>query len=105
MVNPAKCNVGACATFHVKQDTWALSDEIENDPQPLLAGHEMIITGYDDIAVAVDNNGQKHQGLFVLRNSWGAQVGNKGDFYMTYDYFAKYAMDANSLFFAQSEVK
>ena len=47
----------------------------------------MIIVGYDDDAVAVDQQGRKYQGLFTLRNSWGQSIGDKGNFYMSYDYF------------------
>ena len=68
-------------------DTWVVTPEIIKGLENVEAGHEMIITGYDDTAVAIDDKGQKHQGLLKIRNSWGRLVGDAGEFYMTYDYF------------------
>lgn len=39
-------------------------------------GHGVVITGYDD-----------QRQIFKVRNSWGAEFGAEGDYYMTYDYF------------------
>lgn len=80
---------GAVGKHHAGNDTWVLTPEIIEDAQSAsdLPGHEMVITGYDDEAVAIDSNGHKHKGLFTLRNSWGTNLGDKGDFYMSYDYF------------------
>ena len=91
------CSAGACATYHQTDDTWALTDAIKRDEHPQYGGHEMIMTGYDDRAVAVDNVGSKHRGLLFLRNSWGAQYGDHGDFYMTYDFFKHYVMNVEVL--------
>src|SRR5690606_15649749 len=78
------CFVGACAKYHKKNDTWALTDAINYDIlMPQLDGHEMVITGYDDNAVVTDNEGSMHRGILTLRNSWGAEVGDEGNFYMT----------------------
>lgn len=73
----------------VSYDSWVLTPEIARDVylRPNFGGHEMIITGYDDDAVATDEQGNEHRGLLTLRNSWGNSVGNKGNFYMSYDYF------------------
>lgn len=87
------CTVGACATHNKRNDTWALTSEVDN-PSNQQGGHEMVITGYDDTATAVDHDGKIHRGLFTLRNSWGASVGDNGNFYMTYDYFKKFAGEA-----------
>lgn len=81
------CSVGACAKHHVKNDTWVLTREIINSQNTIYGGHEMVITGYDDNAVAIDNNGVKHTGLLMLRNSWGEEAGDHGDYYMSYDFF------------------
>lgn len=91
------CSVGACGT-HVNQfDTWVLSKEILKDKNMSLGGHEMVITGYDDKAVATDVDGKTHKGLFTLRNSWGTDVGNQGDYYMSYDFFAFFVMEVDKV--------
>ncbi len=81
--------VGAVGSHHEKYDTWVLTPEIAQDinDQAQFAGHAMIITGYDDDAIAQDNKGRTYRGLLTLRNSWGANIGDQGNFYMTYDYF------------------
>jgi C1A family cysteine protease len=96
LVLAKNCNVGACATYHARHDTWVVSSEIEN-PLNSTGGHEMVVTGYDDNAVAIDNNGISHRGLLTLRNSWGENVGDHGNFYMSYDYFVKYAGEAQEI--------
>lgn len=88
------CSAGACAKHHKTDDTWALTKAIKNDPHPTFGGHEMIITGYDDNAIATDNEGAKHKGLFTLRNSWSSAVGDNGNYYMTYEFFKQYVMEA-----------
>lgn len=90
------CPAGACASFHAKHDTWALTKELELPPYTT-GGHEMVITGYDDNAVAYDNQGIAHKGLLTLRNSWGADVGDHGDFYMSYDYFKKFVGEVQEI--------
>lgn len=87
------CHAGLCAKYKANSDTWALTDAMKNDPNPTIAGHEMIITGYDDNAIAIDNKGVKHKGILILRNSWGDDVGDRGTFYMTYDYFKEFVID------------
>lgn len=81
--------IGAVGTHKAAQDSWVLTPEIALDIllNPSFAGHQMVITGYDDNAVAVDNRGHEHHGLLTLRNSWGDKIGDQGDFYMSYDYF------------------
>lgn len=87
---------GACASYHTNQDTWALTSDL-NSPLLFTGGHEMVIMGYDDNAEAIDHNGGRHKGLFILRNSWGDNVGDHGNFYMTYDYFKKFADEAQEI--------
>ena len=81
-------NSGATGTYHYTDDTWVLTHEIAQDllHSKKIAGHAMVITGYDDLAVVKDHAGHRHQGLFTLRNSWSAWVGDWGNFYMSYDY-------------------
>lgn len=78
--------VGRHKTWIFK-DTWLLTPDILKGVDKIDSSHVMIITGYDDNAVAVDNKGKKHKGLLTLRNSWGRWAGNYGEFYMSYDYF------------------
>lgn len=80
---------GAAGTHMTNFDTWVLTPEIARNIylRPLFGGHEMIITGYDDDAVAIDDQGRQYKGLFTLRNSSGEHLENKGDVYMSYDYF------------------
>lgn len=92
--------VGALGKYHVGHDTWVLTPEIAadiQDPKADFAGHEMIITGYDDTAVAVDAKGRSHRGLLTLRNSWGMNVGDQGNFYMSYDYFKALVMEVQRI--------
>lgn len=91
------CSVGACASYHKNYDTWALSKEIIDDNNPDFGGHEMMIIGYDDKAVAKDKDGTTHKGLLKLRNSWGNSVGDNGDYYMSYDFFKKYALEVQKI--------
>jgi len=92
------CFAGACAQRNKPSDTWALTDDINYDIfMPQLEGHEMVITGYDDNATVTDNEGKMHQGLFILRNSWGSDVGDGGNFYMTYDFFKKFVFEVQEI--------
>ena len=84
---------GATGTYHVPDDTWLYSSEIEASIDKKMAGHEMIVTGYDDRAIAYDRQGHAHRGLFTLRNSWGP-VADNGDFYMSYDFFDGMVLEA-----------
>lgn len=90
------CSAGACASYHATQDTWALTKELETPPYGM-GGHEMVIFGYDDKAVAIDQEGKRHQGLLMLRNSWGEEVGDNGNYYMTYDYFKKFVGEVQEI--------
>lgn len=91
MILPSNhCHHGACARYHKEGDTWALTEAIKHDTNPRFGGHEMNIMGYDDDAVAIDNEGRQHKGLLIIRNSWGADAGDNGDFYIAYDFFKQY---------------
>ncbi len=91
------CGVGACARFHADNDTWALTHAIVQDQNHNFASHQMIIIGYNDDAVAVDNEGYSHQGLLTLRNSWGVDAGDQGNYYMTYDFFKAFVIDIQKI--------
>lgn len=90
---------GAVGHYQAENDTWLLTDQILEDVKrgTSFGGHEMIITGYDDDAVVMDNQGQAHHGLLKLRNSWGSDIGDKGDFYMSYDYFKGLVIEAQRI--------
>ncbi len=69
-------------------NVWSLGDDVEacrrngqySGKPCRLATHEMIAFGY------IDHPSDPDQGLFVLRNSWGQDLGDNGNFYMTYGY-------------------
>lgn len=91
------CSAGACASYHANEDTWALTKEIITDNNPTFGGHEMIIVGYDDQAIAIDHEGKKHQGLLILRNSWGNNAGDHGTYYMSYDFFKHFVFEVQQI--------
>lgn len=91
------CEVGACARYHVNNDTWALTNAIMQDQKHNYGGHEMIIIGYNDDAIAIDNEGKSHQGLLILRNSWGSEAGDQGNYYMTYDFFKQFVLEVQKI--------
>lgn len=91
--------VGAQGTHNANNDSWVLTQEaIDNiKNQDDYVGHALLITGYDDDAQALDVSGRSHKGLLTLRNSWGNDIGDKGDFYMSYDYFKTLVIEAERL--------
>lgn len=96
--------VGALGSYHSKYDSWVLTSEIENDAinGVIDAGHQMIITGYDDNAVVKDIFGHESKGLLTLRNSWGSRAGDGGNYYMSYDYFKMLADEVQLIKDSQS---
>lgn len=88
--------VGAQGTYKEKNDTWMLTpsmlDSLKNNPET--AGHAILVTGFDDNAIVTDENGYVQRGVVYLRNSWGENIGDKGDFYMTYSYFKALTVEA-----------
>lgn len=91
--------VGAQGTYKFKNDAWVLTPEMISNinNQQEYVGHALLITGYNDKAVAIDSDGQEHRGLLTLRNSWGSNIGDNGDFYMSYDYFKALVIEAQRL--------
>ncbi|EKD70548.1 MAG: cysteine protease [uncultured bacterium] len=97
LIIPSNCHAGACATHNKPGDTWALTKGLDNPPYEV-GGHEMVIFGYDDNAVAYEPTSSiPHKGLLFLRNSWGNDVGDNGNYYMTYDFFMKYANEVQAI--------
>jgi C1A family cysteine protease len=58
--------------------------------ETLLGGHCTLTFGYDDAHVNLD----KTRGALHKRNSWGADWGQKGDFWLPYSYVAPHLSDA-----------
>lgn len=88
-------HAGAVGSNHVANDTWMLTPEIVLDAMNgrISAGHELVITGYDDDLEVADENGNMNRGVFTLRNSWSKLAGDQGDFYVTYDYIKFLSME------------
>ena len=89
-------HAGALGTNQKGFDTWVLTPEIIKNAKngKIQAGHEMIIIGYDDKAVVRTKNGKISKGVFILRNSWGKEVGDGGNFYISYGYFKALSNEA-----------
>ena len=81
-------DAGAVGTNHAFNDTWMLTPEIITDAMngAIYAGHELVITGYNDDVEVTDDSGHVNKGVFTLRNSWSTLAGDHGDYYVTYDY-------------------
>lgn len=92
-------NMGAFGTHHVSNDTWVMTSQTAEDfnDEDQFGLHELIVTGYDDDAIATDATGRISRGLVTLRNSWSDQVGDQGDFYMSYNYFKAFLMEAQHI--------
>lgn len=82
-------HVGAVGSYHKRHDTWMLTPAIEEDARNdrIDAGHEMIIIGYNDNVTVTAPSGHTNKGVLILRNSWGNEAGDNGNYYMSYDYF------------------
>ena len=50
--------------------------------EKVLGGHAVMLCGYDDKTE-----------MFIVRNSWGSEWGDKGYFYMPYEFIKQYASD------------
>ncbi len=82
-------DAGAVGQYKKPNDTWMLTPEIITDLVygNIKAGHELVITGYDDNALVYDEKGHENAGLFTLRNSWSSQAGDNGNYYLSYEHF------------------
>jgi C1A family cysteine protease len=56
--------------------------------EQLQGGHAVALVGYDDSKVITAADGAASKGAFLVRNSWGANWGLSGYFWMAYDYVA-----------------
>jgi len=96
LLDDSQIGVGAVGSYKAANDSWILTPIIEKHAKEgsIRAGHAMVITGYDDNAVVTDSDGKEHKGLFTLRNSWGEEAGDQGNYYMSYDYFKMFLLEA-----------
>lgn len=99
ILDPYVGQAGAVGEYKdISQDTWVMTDKIKHDiALGAMAGHEIIIDGYDDNACATYTDSkwktQKQCGLLRIRNSWGPLAGYKGDYFMSYDHFKGMAIE------------
>jgi len=113
LLNAELTNEGAAGRYYPKKSTGIVSrlmdllgdDSSFNTPPPnswvLTDGmnintgewgaHYLVITGYDDNAVI--NSALRQKGVLTLRNSWGKNAGDNGDFYVSYDYFKAFGRE------------
>ncbi|CEG57928.1 C1 family peptidase [Legionella fallonii] len=93
-------DAGAVGTNRAYNDTWMLTPEILQDAMNsdiIIAGHELVITGYDDNIEVTDEEGNVNRGVFTLRNSWSRFAGDQGDYYVTYDYIKFLTIEVNAI--------
>jgi hypothetical protein len=89
--------VGALGRYRVMNDSWIMSADIKKHilRHEIEAGHAVVLTGYDDTKeIKNDKDHSTHKGIFIIRNSWGKFAGNRGEYYMSYDYFKMMADEA-----------
>ncbi len=98
---------GVNGMYSNKRAAWVLSPATQKGLPSTESGHEMVITGYNDTAVAVEvkhagtkggpKKDGKHAGVLTLRNSWGKDAGDNGEYYMSYDFFKAAYMELHAV--------
>ncbi len=81
---------GTAGTYNnISGDSWVMTPIIQKHAKAnkINSGHAMVVIGYDDNAVIKKALGKTEKGVITLRNSWGPNVGDHGNYYMSYDYF------------------
>lgn len=89
--------VGGVLTFSAQTTGWTFDSDYQG---PSLTGyhslltslaadgsHAMTIVGYDDTVRFTDNEGNTHEGAFIVVNSWGTWWQDRGHFYLPYHFF------------------
>lgn len=66
--------------------------------EQILGGHAVLIAGYKDNSTSklqclINKVTGSSAGYFIVRNSWGEDWGDNGNFYLPYEVFAKIKMD------------
>jgi len=64
---------------------------------PTGGSHAMTIVGYDDLVTYTDKNGVRHDGAFIVANSWGSYMHDNGRFYYPYDFFRDESVPVQTL--------
>jgi C1A family cysteine protease len=59
------------------------------DSEECLGSHSVLIVGYIDTPKTLKTT----KGCLIVRNSWGTEWGDKGYFYMPYEYLVKHTFD------------
>ena len=70
-------------------DSFESQQVAETGMVPMPQSNEQCIGGHAVCVVGYDNSKQ----MFLVRNSWGSGWGDKGYFYIAYEYFKSYASD------------
>jgi len=71
---------------NVVKDTGKMRMPKKNEKN--LGGHAVLVTGYKDSkrSYGFMSNNKSDSGYLIIRNSWGSNWGDKGYFYMPYEY-------------------
>lgn len=91
--------VGAVGSRVQPNDSWITTSTILSKARAgrLTAGHEVVVIGYDDTATLKNNPQGGTKGFLIIRNSWGPYAGDKGNYYMSYDYFRNLVDEAMAI--------
>lgn len=93
-------HAGAVGTNKAQNDTWMVNPDIIIDAinGDIHAGHELVVTGYDDNVEVYDENGYVNRGVFKVRNSWSQLAGDQGDYYISYDHFNIFVGEIHAIY-------
>lgn len=90
-------STGGILTFSGQATGWIIRDNYDGESltgyHSILTalatdgGHAMTIVGYDDTVSYIDSEGHRHDGAFIVVNSWGTRWQDNGRFYLPYDFF------------------
>ena len=90
---------GGILTFSTQSQGWKMNDRYDGPSETgyksLLTklghdgAHALTIAGYDDKVEYTDAEGQKHQGAFIVVNTWGTYMHDRGHYYLPYHFFTE----------------